>query len=1017
VDDALSPQNLPYIEELYAEWVEGKGGVPAGWGELFRSLDTQDRGRAAPTDAVLTKCGAASEPGREARSPDLSYTQSRFNSLLWAYRDVGYLYARLNPLVGYLSADLHFLYDQEENLYERLTLREFGLGEKDLDAVLTAGRYLEPRTAPLREHLKALRETYCSTVGIEFLHIQNRKIRNWIIEQVETSRNRPDLAREEKLRILRDLVKAEEFEQFLHSTFIGQRRFSLEGAEVLIPALHHLVDGAAALGVEEIVLGMSHRGRLNVIANVLDKPISEIFSEFEDTHQSELYGGSGDVKYHKGYRCDHVNADGRRILINLVSNPSHLESVDPVVEGVARGGQQRRGDAQRRRVMPVLVHGDAAFSGQGVVPETLNLSRLRGYSTGGTVHFIVNNQIGFTTSTKDARSTFFPTDVAKMLPIPIFHVNGEDPEAVVHVTGLALKFRHEFARDVIVDIFCYRKHGHNEGDEPSFTHPKMYQLIRYHEAAAKKYGETLEERGETDKREREAFRLDYRADLKERLAMSRDAAAGTPSSVGVIEAHARGGRETADISPPPAGNGAKSGGDRAPGGAASGRLQPYTAVPLERISKILDALVTVPEGFHIHPKLERIVKEREKRFKTEGRVDFPLAEAFAFGSLLLDGVHVRLSGEDSARGTFSQRHSVWWDTESEKPLDYTPLNCITPDQAVFSVYDSPLSEFSLLGFEYGYSISLQDALVLWEAQFGDFSNGAQVVIDNFIASGYAKWGTSSGLVMLLPHGYEGQGPEHSSAHLERYLQLCAENNIRVCNATTPAQYFHLLRRQAKSEPKSPLIVMTPKSLLRHPRAMSPIADFTGGSVHGDGTAGADTSFGTAGASGNSRASFSEVIEDPVPGGETSAVCFCSGKIYYDLRSAIDGAAAEGIKLVRLEQLYPFPRDGVEAALAPRAEVCWVQEEPRNRGAWTFILDRFTRFMGIDGLRYIGREEGASTATGSHGRHAREQEAIVREVLEMRTVKGVTKARDGSDAAPAPRVSRDINNGVRSSHEP
>jgi 2-oxoglutarate dehydrogenase E1 component len=995
--DALSPQNLQYIEELYAIWAEGRGGTPAGWEELFRSLEGESSEQAAGGNAVLEKSGAPSQPEKEQPpQSDLAYTQSRFNSLLWAYRDVGYLYARLNPLVGYLSADLHFLYDQEENLYERLTLREFGLGEKDLDIVLSAGRHLQPRTAPLREHLKALRETYCSTVGIEFLHIQNRKIRNWIIEQVEKSRNRPNLTREEKLRILHDLVKAEEFEQFLHSTFIGQKRFSLEGAEVLIPALHHLVDGAAVLGVEEIVLGMSHRGRLNVIANVLDKPPSEIFSEFEDTRQSELYGGSGDVRYHLGYRCGHINADGRRIHINLVSNPSHLESVDPVVEGVARGEQHRRGDGHRRGVIPVLIHGDAAFSGQGVVPETLNLSRLRGYSTGGTVHFIVNNQIGFTTSTKDARSTFFTTDVAKMLPIPIFHVNGDDPEAVVHVTGLALEFRQEFARDVIVDIFCYRKHGHNEGDEPSFTHPKMYRFIRYHEAAAKKYGEALEERGETNGLERESFAREYRADLKKQLALSRTAAAGTPAPGTASGANAPARKH-----------------------AAAARREPDTAVPLERISKILDALVTVPEGFHIHSKLERIVKEREKMFKAEGRIDFSLAEAFAFGSLLLEGIHVRLSGEDSARGTFSQRHSVWWDVESEKPLSHTPLNCMTPDQAVFSVYDSPLSEFSLLGFEYGYSIAVREALVLWEAQFGDFSNGAQVVIDNFIASGYAKWGTTSGLVMLLPHGYEGQGPDHSNAHLERYLQLCAENNIRVCNATTPAQYFHLLRRQAKSEPKSPLIVMTPKSLLRHPSALSPLGDFTGGAADGKSALGTDRSSGTVRSSGTSQASFVEVIEDPVPGGETSAICFCSGKIYYDLRRAIDATGTGGIRLVRIEQLYPFPGEGVEAVIGRKTgacRVCWVQEEPRNRGAWTFIRDRFSRFMNADELLYIGRGESASTATGSHGRHAREQDAIVREVLEKGIANDLAPPGRAPAAPTAAKPSGELKNGIRSKHE-
>ena len=946
--DAFSALNHEFIEELYETWKKDGASVDPEWAALFTELETE--GHRVPGAFTPGPPPPSSIPRPEQGNAELAHKQSRFDSLLWSYRDVGYLYARLNPLVGYLSADLHFLFDQEENLYERLTLKEFGLGEADLDLVLTAGRYLKPQRAALREHLKALQEIYCSTIGIEFLHIQNRKMRNWIIEKVESGHNRPDLTDELRMRILKDLARAEEFEQFLHTQFIGQKRFSLEGSEVLIPALHHLVDEAVDLGVEDIVLGMSHRGRLNVLANVMDKPAVEIFFEFEDVLDPELYGGSGDVKYHKGYLCDHVNTDGRRIRINLVSNPSHLEAVDPVVEGVARGLQRVKGDGERKRVIPVLVHGDAAFAGQGVVPETLNLSRLRGYGTGGTVHFVVNNQIGFTTSTKDARSTFFPTDVAKMLPIPIFHANGDDPEAVVHVTDLALRYRQEFARDVIVDIFCYRRHGHNEGDEPSFTHPKMYHLIRYHQSTAKKYGDQLEALGIMTLQEQAGFAGEYKKVLKEELERSRSGAT-------------HGGHRKAGV-PAKSSTSRKTSTPGQDAGLTEARAD--TSVPQRLLQDIVKKISTVPAGFNIQPKLERIVKEREAKFTQENRIDFALAEALAFGSLLLEGTHIRLSGEDSARGTFAQRHSVWWDRLSSRPLPYTPLNAIAEGQACFSVYDSPLSEFSVLGFEYGFTLAMPEALVLWEAQFGDFSNGAQVVIDNFIVSGESKWGSGSGIVMLLPHGYEGQGPEHSSAHLERFLQLCAQDDIRVCNVTTPAQYFHLLRRQARVFPRKPLVLMTPKSLLRHPLAVSPLEALTAGG-------------------------FSEIVEDSPAGtppgdGDGESICFCSGKICYELRGVKPKSGSSAVRIVRVEQLYPFPEGKIMAVIAkyPNArELIWAQEEPMNRGAWTFVKDRLARLSEGRVLRYAGRSESASTATGSHNRHALEQQSIIAEVFDKR----------------------------------
>ena len=902
-DFSLSPHNIEYIEELYEDWKKNKSSVNKEWQEYFSLFDLE---KAAPI--------TASDPSLQ------HYKQGRVDSLIWAYRDVGYLYAFLNPLVGYLSADLLYLYEQEHGLYETLTLKEFGLKEDDLDTVFSTGRYLKPERAPLRKLIEALRVTYCSSIGVEFLHIQNKQKRNWIIERMESTRGKPSFDNSTKKIILQDLIKAEEFEHLLHSQFIGQKRFSLEGAEVLIPALHFLVNSAVESSIQDIVIGTSHRGRLNVLANILNKPAVEIFSEFEDIYDPDQYGGSGDVKYHRGYQLEHVHEDEKRVLINLVPNPSHLESVDPVVEGIARGLQHKRGDAHKKNVIPLLIHGDAAFSGQGVVAETLNLSQLRGYNTGGTIHIIVNNQIGFTTSTKDARSTFFPTDIGKMLYIPIFHVNGDDPEAVVHTVDLALQFRQRFNCDVIIDIFCYRRHGHNEGDEPSFTHPKMYQLIRYHTSVTKKYAETLDKLGALSIDESKEFAENYRNSVKKVLEIK----------------------------------------EKKTNGNLKKKFQPHlpprrdTGVEQKILEEIAGKISTIPEHFPIHKKLERIVKDRERRFKEGGPFDFSLAEALAFGSLLIEGVHIRLSGEDSARGTFSQRHTVWWDVESTHPISYVPLNNLRSDQAEFAVYDSPLSEFSILGFEYGYAMAQSDALVVWEAQFGDFCNGAQVIIDNYIVSSESKWQSKNGLVMLLPHGYEGQGPEHSSAHLERFLQLSAENNIRVCNPSTPAQYFHLLRDQALGQVKKTLIIMTPKSLLRNRNAVSYLQDFTLGG-------------------------FQEVIDDQTAQASSHFIAFCSGKIYYDLVKKKSTLDLNNLAIIRIEQLYPFPDKEIEKILNKYKDyrgLYWVQEESKNRGTWSFIQSKFCEISGLKNISYIGRKESASPATGSHSRHIKEQEIIL-----------------------------------------
>ncbi|HVO37904.1 MAG TPA: 2-oxoglutarate dehydrogenase E1 component, partial [Spirochaetia bacterium] len=886
------------------------------WDELFREEE-------ARKNLLRAEAGVARTEGFVPS--DTVYKQSRVDSLLWAYRDVGYLYAHLNPLAPAEGEQKNY-YAEPAHTYEQLTLKEFGLSDSDLNTEFWAGNVLSSTRMKLSEILKALRETYCSTVAVEFLHIQNKPIRRWLIQQMESTRNRPLFDRDKKRVILEDLITAEEFEHFMHTAFIGQKRFSLEGAEAVIPALHHVVDSAHDMGIREIIMGMTHRGRLTVLNRILNKPLSDVFREFEGIENPDDYGGSGDVRYHLGFETEHRHADGRSVKVNLVANPSHLESVDPVVEGMARAVQRERGDTDRKQVVPIVLHGDAAFSGQGIVSETFNLSTLRGYKTGGTIHVIINNQIGFTTSSRDARSTFFPTDVAKMLPVPVFHVNGDDPEAVVYTMDLAMRFRQTFGRDAVVDIFCYRKYGHNEGDDPSFTHPLMYRIIEKKKSQPVMYAERCRADGVASGDESEGIRKRFREALKAALQEAR-ATEEEPSSM-----------------------------TREPNAWVWG--EKVAAVPEDKLRFLSRKLTAIPPGFHVHTKLKRIIDEKAARLEKDGTVDWALAESLAFGSLLLEGYPVRLSGQDSQRGTFSQRHLVWWDTETLLPQPYTPLAGLAPDQGRFSVYDSPLSEYSILGFEYGHSLGQPRALVMWEAQFGDFSNGAQVIIDNYVAGGEAKWGTVSGIVLLLPHGFEGQGPEHSSAHLERFLLLCARENIQVCNCTTPAQYFHLLRRQVKRSFRKPLIVMTPKSLLRHPRAVSPLRDL-------------------------SRGGFTEVIDDTVPAAKVKRLVLCSGKLFYDLLKAREEAKDTQSAIVRVEQLYPFPAEmlaGIMDKYRGAREKIWAQEEPRNRGAWLFMQERFAREFPGTQITYAGREESASPATGSHHRHEREQQELIQAAL-------------------------------------
>ncbi len=913
-----------YLQSLYEQWQHNAAGVPPQWDRYFQSLDTE---AAAPA-------GAPPVPVSSGDSGEISsvYRQSRVNALTWAYRDVGYIYADLNPLKRYSTPELYYMYYTMESNFESLRLQDFGLSEDDLDVEVNTGRYFEPKRAKLRHLVEMLQETYCSRMGVEFLHIQNKPMRRWLIEKLESPKARRVWDAEQKIRLQKDLIKAEEFERFVQSTFIGQKRFSLEGSEALIPGLHYLIYSAAQHHLQEIVLGMSHRGRLNVFTNALRKRGAETFSMFIENYRPHTYGGSGDVKYHLGHSFDWTNPLGDKIHISLVANPSHLESVDPVVEGKCRGIQRRRGDFNRKKVLPVLIHGDASFSGQGVVAETFNLSQLKGYRTGGTVHIIVNNQIGFTTASRDARSTFFATDIAKSMPVPIFHVNGDDPEAVIRAVDLALRYRQKFGYDAVVDIFCYRLRGHNEADEPAFTHPLMYSMISEHERVATQYGRKLHEEGVYSYDEQEAFLQKYRGVLQKELELAKS---GWQPTLHDAYEHGEWQDFESRYTPEPV----------------------ETGVPRERLQHVADTLNTVPEGFEAHPKLKRLVEQRLAQF-AEDRIDWAFAESLAFGALLLEGYPIRLSGEDSARGTFSQRHARWWDSSTQKPTSYVPLRHLTADQASFSVYDSPLSEFAVLGFDYGYSIAHPRILVLWEAQFGDFVNGAQVIIDNFIASGEVKWFRASGLVMLLPHGYEGQGPEHSSAHLERFLQLCAEENMIVAACTTPAQYFHVLRKQMHQRFRKPLVLMTPKSLLRHKLAVSSVRELTEGH-------------------------FQPIIDDGERYRDADTLLLCCGKVYYDLLERRAQHGGDSTAIVRIEQLYPFHGDELAETVERYPQVRsikWVQEESQNRGAWTFIESRLRTRLQVDRIEYIGRPPGASPAAGTHNQHREELDRILHQAI-------------------------------------
>jgi 2-oxoglutarate dehydrogenase E1 component len=910
--------NAALVEEIRQRYEVDPTSVHERWTELFGPPAGAGAAHAAP----IAREAPRPEPERfDERLVQLAEKNARVLRLIHRYRARGHRIARTDPL----GADTSY--------FPELDPAHYGFGNDDLDRPFIAGDLPGGPVQTLRQILARLQATYCRTVGVEFTHIQDPGRKNWLQRRIEESENTTALSAEDRLRILQKLSAAELFERFLHTKFLGQKRFSLEGAESLIPLLDTVVEDAPGYGVRELVLGMAHRGRLNVLSNIVGKSLESLFSEFEDSPLIDSPFGSGDVKYHKGFTADRRTRSGALVHLSLTSNPSHLEAVDPVVEGRVRAKQTRAGDTEGETIAPLLIHGDAAFAGQGIVAETLNLSKLAGYSTGGTLHVVVNNQIGFTTSPAEARSTLYCTDVAKMIQAPIFHVNGDDPEAVVHCVKVAMEYRKRFHDDVVIDMVCYRRHGHNEGDEPSFTQPLLYERIRAKESVRKIYTDRLLTDGMLRPEDPPRIEADLSAQLERALAQ--------------VETRPPGPDEPYEARGPWTGY-----------SRTVPEQEPDTGVPLADLQQIAERIGSVPPGFQVHRKLGALLEKRSKAI-AEGSIDWGTAEALAFGSLLLEGYGVRLSGQDSTRGTFSHRHAALVNQQTGQ--EYAPLDHLAPRQGRFQVYDSLLSEAAVLGFEYGYSVADPQTLTMWEAQFGDFANGAQVIIDQFIASAHAKWQRMSGLVMLLPHGYEGQGPEHSSARVERFLQACAEDNLQVVNCTTPAQYFHVLRRQMCRSYRVPLVIFTPKSLLRLPRASSHPEELASGR-------------------------FQSVLDDATCAARPQAVrraVLCSGKVYYDLleeRMRRFGGGDVPVALLRVEQLYPWPAERVAGLLArfgAADTVVWCQEEPRNMGAWSFVQERLREpLRDAQRLVYAGRPPSASVAAGSPRVHKREQSTLV-----------------------------------------
>jgi 2-oxoglutarate dehydrogenase E1 component len=932
----LSGANAEFIADLYARFVDDPASVDDSWRRFFAEIgedegaslrELRPSGWERPSAQTSGNGAKVAAPGVAGALRQATSDSIRALQLIRAYRVRGHLEADLDPL----GLD-------KRGPYPELDYKSYGFAETDLDREIFINNIFERERATLREIIAILRRTYCSKIGVEYMHIQVPAERAWIQERFENRERRRGLSAAEKKEILDILTTAETFERFLDRRYTGTKRFGIEGAESLMPALEAILRRSSALGVKEFVIGMPHRGRLNVLANFVGKPYAAIFSEFQgNSTNPEHVHGSGDVKYHLGTSADR-EIGGRTVHLSLAANPSHLEAVNPVVLGKVRAKQQQRADAARREVAGILMHGDAAFAGQGLVAESLELSELTGFCTGGTIHVIVNNQIGFTTAPAAARSSPYPSDVAKGVQAPIFHANGDDPEAVVEIAQAAAEFRREFGKDVVIDLFCYRRHGHNEGDEPAFTQPLMYRTIARHPTTRQLYAKRLVEERVIGEGEAEALAAAFAARLETEFEAAKSY---RPNKADWLE-------------------GAWTGLAEAPDDDRRGD----TAVASEVLRELGRGLVTAPEGFRLNPKIARQLDAKRAAIESGDGIDWGTAEALAIASLCAEGTHVRMSGQDSGRGTFSHRHAILVEQENEHR--YIPINHVCPGQAPFEIIDSPLSEAAVVGFEYGYSLADPSTLVLWEAQFGDFANGAQVIIDQFLSAGEAKWLRMSGLVLLLPHGYEGQGPEHSSARIERYLQLCAEDNIQVCNLTTAANYFHALRRQVRRNFRKPLVVFTPKSLLRAKEVASRLDEMGPGS------------------------SFHRIIDEAAPiaaDDHVRRVVLCSGKVYFDLLKARTASGDDRVAVVRVEQLYPFPSETLGRILARwrHAELVWCQEEPRNMGAWNFVDRRLEEVLsGLDIAakrpHFVGRAEAASPATGLFKRHVEEQAQLVAAAL-------------------------------------
>ncbi|MBO0948217.1 2-oxoglutarate dehydrogenase E1 component [Fibrella forsythiae] len=919
----VANSDAAYIDQLYQSYKQDPASVDTSWQQFFKGFDFSlaygENGNSANGNGA-TATGATQQAPVDAKHSEKEVSVA---SLIKAYRSRGHLLSKTNPI------------GPRKDRNPRLSLADYALTDADLDTVFESGNLLGIGAATLRKIMESLETIYAGRIGFEYMYIREIDVKNWLRNKIEKEALTFSPTPDEKKRILEKLNEASIFENFLHTKYLGQKRFSLEGGETTIAALDAIISRAADMGVEEVMIGMAHRGRLNVLTNILGKSYESIFDGFEGSVPTQVHG-DGDVKYHLGYTSLTKTPNGKEISVKLAPNPSHLEAVNPVVEGFVRAQADEEYKGDFAKIMPILIHGDAAVAGQGVVYEVTQMAKLPGYQTGGTLHFVINNQVGFTTDFDDARSSIYCSDVAKIIDAPIFHVNGDDPEAVIFCAKLAVEFREMFKRDVFIDMVCYRRYGHNESDEPKFTQPTMYSLIEKHNNPREIYSKLLIERGDVDAALAASMDAEFKKILQDRLDQVKQKP-GLPYKPLRLDQQWAELRyaEPADFD-----------------------QSPQTGVPMETLEKIGKALATVPEGFKPLKQIDKLLADRQKMVFDTKTVNWSVAEQMAYGSILLENKVVRLSGQDVQRGTFSHRHAVLHDSTNNQL--YTPVNHVQEGQMPIQIYNSLLSEFGVLGFEYGYAMAAPHALVIWEAQFGDFANGAQVIIDQFVTAGESKWGIQNSLVMQLPHGYEGQGPEHSNARPERYLQLCAENNIVVANITTPANIFHALRRQLAWEFRKPLIIMSPKSLLRHPQAISPLDEL---------------------ATGTFREVIGDSFADPK---KVKRVLLCTGKVYYDLLEKQQADKRDDVAIVRMEQLYPLPMKQLDAELAKykKPEIVWVQEEPENMGCFSFMLRRFReKFTGAQALRYVGRESASSPATGFAKLHTQEQAALVQKAFE------------------------------------